>query len=214
MKNAIRQILYGGSVPATLVAFWQTVKNHYEFTRAGKRLEGLEKYNLACGNNVMKGWANIDLYGPKEVIRWNLTRTFPVRAASVKYVFTEHFIEHIERLEALKLLREVYRLLIEGGCIRITTPNLSQVVASYNDDVLDEWVDVRWKPETPCRMMNEFFRSWDHKFVYDVRELEALLVQAGFSKIESLDWGQSSHEVFRGIEKRPYHGEIIMEATK
>ena len=45
-------------MPATLVAFWQTVKNHYEFTRAGKRLEGLEKYNLACGNNVMKGWAN------------------------------------------------------------------------------------------------------------------------------------------------------------
>ena len=63
-------------------------------------------------------------------------------------------------------------------------------------------MDVRWKPETPCRMMNEFFRSWDHKFVYDVRELEALLVQAGFSKIESLDWGQSSHEVFRGIEKK------------
>lgn len=177
-------------------------------------LAGQTRLHLGCGRNVVPGWANVDAEGGAGVIAWDLRRPLPAADASFDYVFSEHFIEHVTRDEALRLLRECRRVLKPGGVLRTTTPDLRKLVAEYLSGRLDEWRDVAWLPESPCRLLNEGMRLWGHQFVYDEPELRALLAEAGFADVERVAWRESSHEALRGLECRPLHDEIIVEARR
>jgi predicted SAM-dependent methyltransferase len=172
------------------------------------------KIHLGCGTNILPGWINIDLTGPAEVVKWDLTRPLNMPDESVDFIFNEHFIEHITRNEALSLLADCKRMLKRGGILRISTPNLRKLISEYVSGRTNEWSDVNWTPSTPCQLMNEGMRSWGHQFVYDIEEFEALLTIAGFAKIVHVPWRQSQHPPLRNLECRPFHHEIIVEATK
>ena len=62
-----------------------------------KRLAGQTKLHLACGDNVLRGWANVDLKTKGPVIGWDLRDRLPVRNDAIELIFCEHFIEHITR---------------------------------------------------------------------------------------------------------------------
>jgi hypothetical protein len=98
--------------------------------------------------------------------------------------------------------------------MRISTPDLRRFIDEYLDGHTSEFADVGWEPETPCRMVNEGLRLWGHQFVYDAAELEVLLRRCGFSSIVRTGWRESRHEALRGLEARPFHGELIFEATR
>lgn len=129
-------------------------------------------------------------------------------------IFNEHFIEHITRDEGVQFLKECHRVLKPGGAIRISTPDLRWLVAQYISDKLDEWTDVGWLPLTPCQLMNEGMRSWGHQFVYDRSELKAVLQLVGFTKITVVSHLDSTVPELRGLECRPWHQELIIEARR
>jgi predicted SAM-dependent methyltransferase len=183
---------------------------------AGARaaLAGHTRLHLGCGNNVIAGWANVDADAVDGVIAWDLRRPLPAPDASFDYVFSEHFIEHVTRDEALRLLRECVRVLRPGGVLRTSTPDLRKLVSEYLAGRLDEWRDVAWLPQTPCRLLNEGMRSWGHQFVYDEPELRLLLAEAGFANVERVAWRESTHDALRSLECRPLHDEIIVEARR
>lgn len=176
-------------------------------------LAGHTRLHLGCGRNVIAGWANVDAEGGEGVIAWDLRRPLPAADASFDYVFSEHFIEHVTRDEALRLLRECMRVLKPGGVLRTTTPDLRKLVAEYLAGRLDEWRNVEWLPATPCRLLNEGMRSWGHQFVYDEPELRLLLAEAGFADVERVAWRESGRPALRALECRPFHDEIIVEAS-
>ncbi len=170
------------------------------------------KLHLGSGSRVCRGWTNIDLYpGPSGYI-WDLTEPLPLAAGSIRYIFSEHFIEHITRPQALALLTECRRVLEDDGVLRISTPDLRFLIEQYREGRLEEWGDVGWNPTTRCAMVNEGLRLWGHNFIYDQCELTLLLRQAGFTRIEAATWHQSRHEPLRGLEARPFHKELICEA--
>jgi ribosomal protein L11 methylase PrmA len=80
-------------------------------------------------------------------------------------------------------------------------------------DNKDEWGEL-WQPDTLCLMMNEGMRSWGHQFVYDAEELVRILVEAGFNSISFQDYRKSQDKVLCGLESRPFHNELIIEARK
>jgi predicted SAM-dependent methyltransferase len=173
------------------------------------------RLHLGCGTNVIPGWTNVDLGGGGfEVEKWDLTKPLPIGSDSVDFIFNEHFIEHITREEALSLLLECNRVIKKGGVHRISTPNLEKLVNEYQNRRTTEWSNVNWIPGTPCQLMNEGMRSWGHQFVYDVAEFHALMNSAGFANIVHVRWRQSEYSELRDIECRPFHDEIIVEATK
>jgi predicted SAM-dependent methyltransferase len=63
-------------------------------------------------------------------------------------------------------------------------------------------------------MLNEGLREWGHQFVYDACELGRLLEEAGFREVTQVAWRESTTPALRNLECRPFHGEIICEATK
>jgi predicted SAM-dependent methyltransferase len=175
---------------------------------------GQTKLHLGCGTNILAGWANIDIDGPSGVLKWDLTQPLPLQAGTVRFIFNEHFIEHITQQEASALLSECCRLLVPGGVLRISTPSLRKLIDEYLLNRTIEWINVNWNPATPCQMMNEGMRSWGHQFLYDATELKNLLRACGFAEIVDVGWRDSRHGELRNLECRPFHDEIILEATK
>ena len=177
-------------------------------------LRNQTRLHLACGYNVLDGWANIEARGKGKVIGWNLTEPLPVGSGSIELVYSEHFIEHISLEQAVSLVAEIYRVLKPGGILRLSTPSLNKLVDEYLAGRTTEWSDMEWNPLTPCQMLNEGLHLWGHQFVYDLNELQSLLEAAGFSGITQVAWRESSVPALVNLECRPFHNEIIVEAVK
>jgi len=190
------------------------IRNRKKPKAAEHFLEGQTKLHLACGKNILKEWANIDLVEAKGVIKHDLTLPLPIQSRTIKFIFNEHFIEHITRDEAVLFLKECHRVLLPKGILRISTPNLKKLIDEYLLERLSEWTDVGFCPTTPCRMVNDGMRLWGHKFLYDVNELENLLKECGFKNITHMPWCKSKYPELDNLECRPFHGEIIVEASK
>lgn len=175
---------------------------------------GHTRLHLGSGSNVLDGWANIDLEGGRAVIRHDLTRPLPVASGAVRFIYSEHFIEHLGHDQAKRLLAECHRVLAPHGVIRLSTPDLRKLIAEYQARRTDEWHDLAWAPSSPCHMVNEGMRLWGHQFLYDAEELEATLMQCGFRDVQRQAWRLSRFPELSGLESRPFHDEIIVEATK
>jgi len=181
---------------------------------ARRRLAGCDRLHLACGANILEGWGNICLAGPREVIKFDLTRTFPVPTDSIRFIFTEHFIEHITRKQAALFLVECRRVLVPGGVIRISTPSLEKVVEPYVTDRVRRDTSAGKDSESPCRTINQRMRGWGHQFLYDRPEVETLLITSGFQQVASVARHESLHPELAGLECREDRGDIILEAAK
>lgn len=181
---------------------------------AQRRLAGATRLHLGCGDNVIPGWTNVDLRSTRRVVGLNLTKVLPVESGSIDYIYSEHFIEHIPLPAAQQLLQECRRVLRPGGVLRLSTPDLAKLASEYLLGRTREWADVQWNPATPCQMVNEGMREWGHQFVYDRHELTEQLLAAGFSSVERAGWRVSVHPELSGLECRPFHDEVIVEATR
>ena len=50
-------------------------------------------------------------------------------------------------------------------------------------------------------MVNNYFYSWEHRHIYDFESLATLLRSAGFEDVREASFGESAHELLRGIDR-------------
>lgn len=171
------------------------------------------KLHLGSGAVSLEGWLNVDIAAPTADLHLDLRKPLPFDDESIDYIFSEHFIEHITREEAIGLIRECHRVLKENGVLRLSTPNLKHLVVSYLAQNVDEWGEL-WRPANPCRLLNEGMRCWGHQYVYDEEELTQLLSEVQFREVRFIGWRESAIHELSGLESRPFHNELIVEAMK
>ena len=169
------------------------------------------KLHLGCGNIVLDGWLNLDLDSSVADVIHDLTKPLPFADGSVRYIFAEHMIEHVEYAEAECLLRECRRVLAPGGIVRMTTPDLAWLAMTYLSTITTQWGDL-WQPRSPCALLNEGMRSWGHRYLYDRSDLRSLFARCGFGNIAFCEWRSSEDPQLAGLESRPYNHELIIEA--
>ncbi|MCH8904489.1 MAG: methyltransferase domain-containing protein [Bacteroidetes bacterium] len=165
-------------------------------------------------------WLNTDLI-PKsaEIIFLDAIDPFPIADETFDYIFTEHMIEHISYKDGEKMIAECYRILKTGGKIRISTPNLAFLAGLYNDDLTDiqrEYLASNMErffdTDTPVErslIVNNFFYSFGHRFIYDKATLKILLEKAGFQEVKFCNIGESEDSALQNLER---HGEEIGES--
>lgn len=174
------------------------------------------KLHLGSGLCFMSGWLNIDLVdasGP-EFCKHDLTTGLPkhIHNNSVDFIFTQHFLEHITREQAVLLLLDCRRKLKPGGVIRIVVPDLDECVQRYvTNQVPND--PGGWGPPNRCIMINQAFHAWGHKFLYNKEELEIVVREAGFTNISWPAYKDSAHAALQNIDVRP-STDLRVEATK
>lgn len=176
------------------------------------------KLQIGSGIGALEGWLNTDINPTKEIAFLDATKKLPFDDCTFDYIFCEHLIEHLEYLEGEKLVQECFRVLKLGGKLRISTPDLRFLIELYaeNKSELQKryiiWVINTFLPDIGIYLdtfvINNCFRAWGHKFIYDSKTLKSLLEKCGFANITRYDPGESDDKNFLGIES---HGRGVRD---
>ncbi|HUP48462.1 MAG TPA: methyltransferase domain-containing protein [Thermoanaerobaculia bacterium] len=187
------------------------------FRRARQpQTEKKNRLHIGCGPVLLPGWINVDI-GSYPGIDRRLDVRDGLPYADLRFIFAEHFIEHLSYDDGARLLADCRRALAPDGVLRLSTPNLDWVwMTQYH---LGNW-GGRDEAVRDCFWMNKAFRGWGHQFLYNLQTLTETLHQAGFAEIVSCRYGESTHEELRGIERHEQYTDtpelphiIIVEAS-
>lgn len=223
----------------------------------------LLKLNIGSGLITPYGWVNIDSSWNARLAKWpklrkilgrlhllpvylveipwpsNIT-VFDVRKGlpyldnSVKFIYASHLFEHLSRLEARKLLKESYRVLVPGGVIRIIVPDLLLCAKNYLENF--QKYDRNSKQLPPAENFLESLQMYDqnlvnqpfwlkfykmfhdkntHKWMYDLESLSYLLRMTGFKDISEKRFSESIIEDIIQLDQYDrFQNSICLEAIK
>lgn len=173
------------------------------------------RLHVGAGDKRLEGWVNVDLKRlPGVDVVADVTRG--LKFQDVETVFAEHFLEHLPVDKALAFLLESHRVLRDGGRLRLSTPNLDWVwLTHYRLDAEAE------EKRLMAIRLNRAFHAWGHQFVWNRELLARALEACGFTGITWCRYGESEHDVFRGLERHETYGDspemphvLIVEAAK
>ncbi len=186
------------------------------------------KLHLCCGSRIEPGYINLDADPPADV-RHDVRLGLPFRDEHFTHIYCEHAIEHFDSQQGLALLRECWRVLVPGGSLRFSTPDLRALTTLYTRAValadtglleasvvshpLRFYEAVGFMPATPAQLINEGMRRWGHLYLYDEFELSLALKTAGFKSSTKQAYQRTAIPDMI-VEGRPWCHELIMEATK
>ena len=182
----------------------------------------VRKLQLGAGPTELRGWLNTDRDpATPEAVYLDTTRRFPIPDASFDYILSEHQIEHLSYANGLFTLRECFRVLRPGGRIRVATPDLTVITGLAAADLGREqrryvrWALETFVPEAPGELtafvINNAFRNWGHRFLYDEATLADALMRVGFTDIRRYAMGESADDSLRGLESHGVpHGDEAM----
>jgi predicted SAM-dependent methyltransferase len=174
--------------------------------------------NLGCGYRPLDGWINLDrARGPQVDVVWDIRRGLPFPSESCAAILSEHLIEHLPKAAAEDLLKECSRALEPDGVLRLSTPDAERFLRSYAGDrefLFAPYFDI--PIDTPIDRINIMMREHgQHQWSYDAQLLTVMLLRAGFSRVEAVSFGHSSHALMRGIDTPARRFEsLYVEALK
>lgn len=141
-------------------------------------------------------------------------KRLPFSNHSVDFIYTSHFIEHLPRYEAAKLLAECKRILRPSGVLRICIPDVKLLAEKYLKgdrrfflklegpesigERLESLADLfvqhfygydSWSAPTTIQKLQRLFTR-GHLWMYDYGSLKTLLREGGFSYIKRCQPGQ------------------------
>lgn len=197
--------------------------------------EKIVKVNIGSGPHGKEDWINLD-WGilpflskcswllflltrvnllPKSYYRpwpsnprlWDCRKKLPFKDKTVDFIYTSHFLEHLPRYQAIKLLKECRRVLREDGILRVSVPDVKILTEKYlrNDIVFFRNMTVADLPESRLNTIGDLFVHhfygydiWNepgflqkiqrkfirsHLWMYDFASLAEIMKVAGFNNI-------------------------------
>jgi glycosyltransferase involved in cell wall biosynthesis/ubiquinone/menaquinone biosynthesis C-methylase UbiE len=109
-------------------------------------------------------------------------RVLPFPHNGVDYIVASHFLEHLDRNDALNFLKECYRVLKKDGVMRITVPDAKKIIEYYKNNSLSYFDDINPGCKASTNEMDKLYALLlaNHKYAYDDISLSTLIESAGF----------------------------------
>jgi len=151
------------------------------------------RLHLGCGNVYLDGWVNIDNYiGRRKKDRWlDVSLGLPFRENDVHAIFTSHMLEHFTIEDAVRILRECYRVLAPGKSLRIAVPSLTIALQHYQKGEIEAFSSVEGRTVSR-RFIDYILFHNTHLTMFDFDFLRELLEDVGFRYIEEKVYLESS----------------------
>lgn len=155
--------------------------------------------------NYHKDW-------PSNLRLWDCRRRLPFENGSVDFIYTSHFLEHLPRYQARKVLVECKRVLRPSGILRVSVPDVRLLAEKYlqgekqlftlespdlesrrlrnlTDLFVEEFYghDTSFQPTFVQSVQRRFIRG--HLWMYDYESLSDLLHTAGFTVVRRCEPG-------------------------
>lgn len=137
----------------------------------------------------------------------DLSHSIPLKDETADFIYSSHFLEHLFRQDAERLLTDCYRALKPGGVVRIGIPDLAYAMSLYSRG-------------EKGRMLADYFFVEDkgsflarHKYMYDFELLRSLLEKAGFAQIARCAYQEGRTPDIALLDNRP-EDSLFVEATK
>jgi predicted SAM-dependent methyltransferase len=158
------------------------------------------KVQIGGGSHRIDGFFNIDAVPPADLL-WDVREGIPLNDGSVQFLFSEHFLEHIDYPRSAKhYAREAHRVLAPGGQLVTGVPDAGYVLKQYpaGPERATQMIE-RWYANRNCRedintfldLINYVFRDQDddptynpHYWAYDHEKLVQMFTEAGFATVE------------------------------
>jgi glycosyltransferase involved in cell wall biosynthesis/predicted SAM-dependent methyltransferase len=145
----------------------------------------LQKFHLTDGKRLkLDNFVNIGL-GQNVDVFHDLNQGIPEDDSLVSLIYTEHFIEQLDRPQIMFLLRECKRVLDSRGkgVLRISTTDLDLIVKAYLEGIdshkeLLSYIGLEGVTSS-AEFLNSCCRLWGHKYILNETELCSLAAYAG-----------------------------------
>lgn len=147
------------------------------------------------------------------IIHHDLLFGLPFKNESVPNIFSSHFFEHLFKKDAIKLLKESFRVLKPNGYIRICVPSIDTEVAAIKT-AIDEYDNGNILPiqkYVTSEIVGHIASFSNHRWMYNFQELKKLLVIAGFFEIKQTMYGKGQ---IPNIESLDTRDGLFIEARK
>jgi len=150
-------------------------------------------------------------------------------------IYSEHFIEHLEKEEGIALIQECMRILKPGGCLRTVWPSLDFVLRleseedMSNSDFVNHYhrfynqVEHFHPKGFTAERKQDYVaagirhQKGEHKYLWSIQEMKDELKKLGFGRIKEPQYNWSTFERFKGIDTpgaiRAAHSAVV-EAYK
>jgi predicted SAM-dependent methyltransferase len=177
-----------------LVASWPRTAHKLLYRLSGaNRYYSLEQYCDLLENHVF--------------LHHDLSHSIPLKDQTADFVYSSHFLEHLFKQDAERLLKDCYRVLKSGGIVRICVPDLdyamSLYVAGEKEKMLENYFFVNDKESFLAR----------HKYMYDFELLKTLLEKIGFSQVTRCKYQEGRTSDIVILDNRPEET-LFVEAVK
>jgi predicted SAM-dependent methyltransferase len=179
--------------------------------------------HLGCGTRKYKSFLNVDLYASDfnlDLSRGNL----PFPNNQFELVLSQHFIEHLSlETELVPLIKEIFRILVPGGKVVLSTPDMKKITEAYQKKQLYKLINSRTarfssfslKGFPESHYLNILWhQNGEHKNLFDFDLLNFILRSQGFINVNEITETELIKE-FDEIKPR-FDGEhtIIVTAEK
>ena len=184
--------------------------------------------NLGCGGNRPKDerWINIDnlheifpdldrperknMDAEPNYLNADLRNGIPFEDNSVDGILASHFFEHLDAQEALKMMRECYRVLKQGGILRISVPD-PKLFHDLSVEGCQDWGEPN--PEAHKSFMEYALFFIEHKQLLGLDGINCLLWVTGFTEYKEMGCRDTQLPPLSSIDNRAVFS-LFVEATK
>jgi len=153
------------------------------------------KLHLGCGDYWLDGYINIDIdvYGGTDML-WDIRNGLPFQESVVEIIEAYELLEHFDMFEVNKVLDDWKRVLINGGKIRISTPDMDVLMEEY--------------PTNKAKVIEDMYGCGGpqtHKYIYTQETLKTLFEKHDFKEVK----------IEKGVlPERPTEAKLILECQK
>lgn len=179
-----------------------------KYLRSSQDFAGLQ---IGAGPHRLAGWLKTDLSPTNSTTTYmNAAKRFPFPDETFDCVVAEHIIEHISYDQALRMLRECYRVLKKGGVARISTPDMELTHRLMHRPLTPElqryvaWSNVAFGHtddiDSAIHVINRLQHEWGHQFLYDADTLADAFRRAGFTDTTQCKPSMSDHPALVNVD--------------